>query len=182
MTRWMAVAVVAASAAIAPAQDAPRPDPLKRFGWFADLAGGCWRTTLPDGITQDTQCYEARFGQFVFGKIRIEAGLPTSPAASPSPASHRPGFEGESIFAWDEKQKRITFTFWGSNGNFGHAEAYLEGEVIHFPGFNQKDPGTPPSRSTWKRLDANSYRVAQEEKAGESWTEQWAVVYRRVPQ
>lgn len=48
MTRWMAVAVVAASAAIAPAQDAPRPDPLKRFGWFADLAGGCWRTTLPE--------------------------------------------------------------------------------------------------------------------------------------
>jgi hypothetical protein len=168
MLRWLAAALLAAGAATAAAQDPPAANPLKTMGWFGELAGACWSTTLPDGVTRDTQCYEVRFGRFVFGTIRIEAGA-------------RPGFQGESIFGWDEAQKRITFTFWGSNGNFGRGEAYLDGELIHFPGFDQKDPKAPPARSTWKRLDADSYRVAQEEKKGEAWTEKWAVVYRRQP-
>jgi hypothetical protein len=177
---WAAVAFVLAAgfAPAASAPDAPPPDPMKRFGWFADLAGACWRTTLPDGVTRDTQCYEARYGRFVFGKITIDAGPPPSPAAGAAASRH--GFQGESIFAWDDAKGAITFTFWGSNGNFGHGEAYLEGAEIRFPGFGRRNAGGPETRSTWRRVDADAYRVAQEEKVGERWTEKWAVVYRRV--
>jgi hypothetical protein len=140
------------------------PDsPLAAFGWMKELAGSCWTTTLPDGQTRDTQCYEARHGRFLFGRIEIGTR-----------------FQGESLFAWDEDAKKIVFYFWGSNGRHGVGEGRFEGELIHFPEFTKRDPAAPESRSTWSQIGPDAYRVSRQERSGDAWSEKWAVTYTRV--
>jgi hypothetical protein len=172
------LAALALSASL-PAAAEPADDPLAHFGWLRQLAGSCWATTLPDGKTTDRQCYEFRLGRFLFGTITI--GAATAPAAGPD-TRHPAGFRGEGLLAWDAKANKIALWTWASDGSFGPAEATFEGELVRFPRPNKADPGAPPtSRTTWKRLDADSFRVGQEQRENGAWTEKWFVVYRRAP-
>jgi hypothetical protein len=153
-------------------------DPLARFGWLRDLAGSCWRTALPDGKTVDTQCYETRLGHFLYGRIAI--GPAAEPEAGPD-TRHPAGFRGEGLFAWDAGAGRIVLWTWASDGSFGTSDVILEGDLIRFPQASRKDPAAPiTSRTSWSRLDADSFRVGQERLENGAWTEKWFVVYRRV--
>lgn len=134
-------------------------DPLAGFGWFRDLAGSCWEATYPDGTTRDTQCYELQYGRFIRGTIAVER-------ASGAP------YRGDSVFAWNAKEKRMDYCFWADSGTYGNAEAYVEGKTIRFP--------APDSRRTWERVDKDSFRVVQEKPDGKAWKEVLTVVYKRV--
>src|SRR5687767_8810400 len=102
--------VLAVLLSLAPPPAAPaEKDPLASFGWLRDLAGSCWRTTLPDGKTTDTQCYETRLGHFLFGSITI--GAVADPKAGPD-TRHPAGFRGEGLFAWDAATGRISLSTW----------------------------------------------------------------------
>jgi hypothetical protein len=176
----MTVLATAALAAALAAAEPAAADPMAPFGWLRQLAGACWRTTLPDGRTTDTQCYEERLGRFLFGTITI---APAAGGDAPGPVTRHPaGFRGEGLLAWDAAAGRIALWTWGSDGSFGPAEAAFEGELLRFPQASRQDPGAPPtSRTSWKRLDADSFRVGQERLEAGAWVEKWAVVYRRVP-
>jgi hypothetical protein len=67
----------AAQAAGGAPRDAPRAEavpsapvgPLAGFGWFAELAGSCWKGEHPDGKTSDTQCSLAQYERLRRGSI-----------------------------------------------------------------------------------------------------------------
>jgi hypothetical protein len=162
-----------------PTAEPPAGDPLGRFGWLRELAGSCWTAALPDGKTTDTQCYQTRLGHFLFGSITIG---PAEKPATGADTRHPAGFRGEGLFAWDATTGRIVLWTWASDGSFATSEVILEGDLIRFPQASKKDPAAPiTSRTSWTRLDADSFRVGQERLENGAWTEQWFVVYKRRP-
>lgn len=173
MTRASAVLAAALPLLALPAAGAaPEAQGLAAFGWFAELAGSCWKAEHPDGKTRDTQCYEAQYGKFVAGSIAVE---------SAGPGGERQGFEGRALFAWDASARKIAYWQWSSTGAWSAGEAFREGERYRWPHPSRADPAKVTQRSIWTRLDADSFRVAREKLEGETWKEQFAVTYRRSP-
>jgi hypothetical protein len=176
----LCVAVLPAVPGLRAEDVAKETDPLAGFGWLRDLAGSCWTTVLPGGSMRDTQCYEFRFGRFLAGSIRVEA---VAAAAAPAPAAaklpHGAGFGGENICA-AEASGRVSCWNWGSDGTFAPGEFVPDGDSFHYPLRRKPGSTAPEQRMTWKRLDAESFRVAREKEDGENWAETFSVVYTRV--
>jgi hypothetical protein len=164
---FLAAALLAAAAARAGPDEG---DPLARFGWLRDLAGSCWRGTSADGQEMDTQCYATQFGRFLRGTIRIPVRR----------GGETVTFEGDSVFAWSEREGRIVYWLWSSDGGHRSGEVVREGEVIRFP--DPRREGAAETRSTWTRVDAGSFRVVRERREADRWSEVLAVTYRRSPQ
>jgi hypothetical protein len=157
--RLVAISLVALAAAPAHAQ-------LSQFGWFAELAGSCWRGVRPDGKPADEQCYRAQYNRFLRGTIKF-------------PPSDRGIAEGDSVFAYDPNARAIIYTQWSSNGGIGFGEATLEGDELVFQN-RAPDGSEAPARSVWRRVDADSYRVSRERRSERGWNEESAVTYTRV--
>jgi hypothetical protein len=158
---WLMAAVAAAAEPPAPAAD---------FGWFGTLAGSCWRGEYPQGGGGDTQCYEWQYGRYLRGTIAIEtAGKDGTPFK----------LAGDSVFDLDAKSGRIRYSNWSDAGSLQHGEAYYDGERLHFPDVKSKDE-EPRTRSTWRRIDADSFEVTRERREGEEWKPLFSVTYRRV--
>jgi len=146
-------------------------DPLEPFGWFRDMAGHCWSGTYPDGKTSDTQCYSVQFGRLLRGTIKLSGMHGNSPVEN---------FEGDSVYAWNQKTNRAQYTFWASDGTYGTGEMYREGDRLIFPPTAAADsPGA--MRSVWRRVDADSFIVAREKRQGGTWSKVFEVTYRRSP-
>ena len=88
---------------------APTPDanPMERFGWLRHLVGACWHGLHADGVTSDTQCYEAQWKRHLRGTITI-SWLKDGKRAE--------DFDGDSVFSWSDQRGRILFTNWSSTG------------------------------------------------------------------
>ena len=109
-----------------------------------------------------------QFGRFLRGTIE----MPARGGAA--------GFRGDSVFAWDEKTRSIAYWVWGSDGAFSPGEAFVEGDIIRFPARKREGSTGPETRSSWTRIDENSFKVVRERKEGESWTEVLSVLYHRA--
>jgi hypothetical protein len=150
---------------------APPADPLAGFGWFAQLAGACWKGDHPDGKTSDTQCFQLQFKRVMRGTIKVE-----STADGPA----RTVFEGDSVFAVDpEVPTRVGYTQWGTTGNYTVGEMFVEGEMLRFQ-TRPAEGGESRVRFAWRKVDENSFRVSRERKESGVWKEAFAVVYKRV--
>lgn len=150
------------------AADAPAASPLAPFGWLAELAGSCWTGTDAEGRTTDRQCYSTQYERFLRGTIEIHAGSATGKSA----------FEGDSIFFHDAARDRLVYSYWASTGHVGRAEAWFDGTRLVFPPADEGD-GPAATRSTWDRLDTDSFRVTRERRDGDGWSPTMTVVYRR---
>jgi hypothetical protein len=144
----------------------PAQAQLSQFGWFADLAGSCWRGVRQDGKPADEQCYRAQYNRFLRGTIKF-------------PPGDRGVAEGDSVFAFDPGARVIIYTQWSSNGGIGFGEATLEGGELVFQN-RLPDGSEAPARSVWRRVDADSYRVSRERRSEGGWKEESAVTYSRV--
>lgn len=142
---------------------------LEGFGWFRDLAGSCWQGMHPGGERQDRQCYSAQYGRFIRGTIAL-----TRPASPGTPAHH-----GDSVFAWDSRDRSITFYFWGSDGQHGENHGHYDGDLLIFPDAPTSGGQLPGRRTVWRRLDADHFRVSVQMRDGTTWTERFAVTYAR---
>jgi hypothetical protein len=151
------------------AADTASAAPLAPFGWLAELAGSCWTGTDAEERTTDRQCYSVQYDRFLRGTIEIFAGA----------ASNQRAFEGDSVFAWDSKLGRVVYTYWGNSGQIGRAEAYFDLDRLIFPGPAGSDGDSAAPRSVWERLDADSFRVTHERRAGDRWRAEAVVAYRR---
>jgi hypothetical protein len=151
-------------------QSAAPANPLAPFGWFADLAGACWKGEYPDKVSSDTQCYLAQYDFLIRGSAKgqvTQAGIT------------RTNFEGDAVFAWDAKLGRVLYTQWGSAGTYGRGEITAEGEALVF--HNILSDGTESDvRSVWRRAGPDGFRVVRERKGDEGWKEFLAVDYKRV--
>jgi hypothetical protein len=167
--RFAWASALCVSAAFAhPGHDAK---PLEHFGWLQQLAGSCWTGGHPDGRTRDTQCFEIQFDRFLRSTTHL---------SELRDGKWEPRFEGESILAWDDANQRISYWFWTSTGAYGPAEAYLEGEKVHFPASRKPSANALEVRTTWSRIDADSYRVVRERRNGGDWKEMFVVTYKRT--
>jgi hypothetical protein len=161
----------------APVADAPAPppappaDPLAGFGWFAQLAGACWKGDHPDGKTSDTQCFQLQFKRVIRGTIKVE---------STADGTARTVFEGDSVFAVDPAAPtKVSYTQWGSTGNYTVGEMFVEGEMLRFQ-TRPAEGGESRVRFAWRKVDDNSFRVSRERRESGVWKEAFAVVYKRV--
>ena len=158
-----------AALGLAAASSTAQTPELAPLGWFATLAGSCWRGEHPDGRTSDTQCYELQFGRVMRGTIKVAVVRDGGTSL----------FEGDSVFAPDAASNRVLYTQWGSNASYGTGEMVAEGEVLRFQ--NRPRDGTEARvRFLWTKVDADSYRVMRERRDDSGWKEDVPVVYRRV--
>ncbi|HYC36784.1 MAG TPA: hypothetical protein VEC19_10200 [Usitatibacter sp.] len=143
---------------------------LANFGWFAELRGACWRGEHPDRKTTDTQCYSTQYDRLLRGTIKVtierEGGVPNS-------------FEGDSVYAFDPARKVVVFTQWGSNGSYGTGQMVVEGQALRFTN-RLPDGSESRTRSVWRRVDADTYRVTRERREGDGWKASFEVEYRRA--
>ena len=149
-----------------PGQGASRAHPgLSAFGWFAELANACWRGERENRA--DVQCYTTQYNRFMRGTIKFYQG------------GNVVG-EGDSVFAYEPNAQVIVYSQWGSNGALGLGEVTLEGADMIFR-TRLPDGSEPPTRSVWRRVDADTFRVVRQRRAeGDAWTEDLAVTYKRV--
>jgi hypothetical protein len=168
----LALAALAFVAGAAWAQAvAPAEGPLAGFGWFADLAGSCWKGTQADGRAADTQCYSVQHERLLRGTIRIHIERPGGAAPI--------DFEGDSVFAYEPAAKKVVYTQWGSDGSYATGEMVREGDTLFFS--NRRPDGAEARvRFAWRRVDADSFKVTRERKEDAGWKEVVSVVYRRA--
>jgi hypothetical protein len=159
MKRFIAISLLALAAVPAQAQ-------LSNFGWFADLAGSCWRGVRQDGKPADEQCYRAQYNRFLRGTIKF-------------PQGERGPVEGDSVFAYDPNARVIIYTQWASSGGFGFGEASLEGDEVVFAN-RMPDGSEAPARSVWRRVDADTYRVSRQRRSDGGWNDESTVTYTRL--
>jgi hypothetical protein len=155
------------------AQSAPRPQQgqaphgLAGFGWFAELANACWRAERSDN-RGDVQCYSTQFNRFLRGTIKFYQG-------------NNVVAEGDSVFSYDPNAKVNVYSQWGSNGGFGLGEIAIEGSDLVFR-TRLPDGSEPPTRSVWRRVDPDTFRVVRQHRPeeGEGWADDSSVTYKRV--
>lgn len=151
------------------AQPPPAGATNPAFGWFGTLSGSCWRGEYASG-GGDTQCYTMQYGRYLRGTIAIEtAGKDGQPFR----------LAGDSVFEWDPANARIRYSNWADMGNLQHGEAAYEGDLLRFPDVKSKDE-EPRTRSTWRRIDADSFEVTRERREGDAWQALFSVTYRRA--
>ena len=147
----------------APAE--PAKDPLQPLQF---LVGHCWAGDFPNNMGKDTHCFEPMYGgRFIRDKHVLHG--------------KGPDYLGESIYAFDPKQKRIVFWYWSSDGDIEHGIANPSAEGLEFPEHHLTEPQDLTFRTHWRRLDANRYEAVNERKDGEAWKTEWKIEYRRVP-
>jgi hypothetical protein len=167
LAHWLTVLALAASAV--GADPPPAAPAVAAFGWFGTLAGSCWRGEYATG-GGDTQCYTLQYDRYLRGTISIEmAGKDGQPFR----------LAGDSVFEWDTASARIRYSNWADLGNLQHGEAYYDGELLRFPDVKSKD-AEPRTRSTWRRIDADSFEVTRERREGDAWKALFGVTYRRA--
>jgi hypothetical protein len=140
--------------------------PMASFGWFAELAGSCWKGSRAEGRS-DVQCYQKQFNRFIRGSIKFyQADKVTG--------------EADSVFGYDGNAKLIIYSQWGSNGSVGFGQATLQNDELVFQNHNP-DNSEAPTRSVWRRIDADSFKIVRQRRSGEgAWTDESAVTYARV--
>ena len=181
MKAHTAIAVLSACAALtALAQNSPppprqpssqppqrAPQGLSAFGWFAELAGSCWRGERPDGRA-DVQCYSTQFNRYLRGTIKFYQGANVVA-------------EGDSVFSFDAAANVIVYNQWASNGGFGLGEISIEGSELVFR-TRLPDGSEAPARAVWRRVDKDTFRVVRQrrEEQAEGWKDDTSVTYKRV--
>lgn len=133
---------------------------------FAFLVGSCWTGAFKDGST-DTHCFEPVYGGAFVRDRHVVRG-----AKQP--------YEGETIHAWDARQKRLVFTYWASDGSLttGVAEPKPSGEIV-FPQEHESAAGRRVLRSVWTPSGPDSYDVVVAEQKDGAWRELWRMAMKR---
>ena len=154
---------------VTPAGGPATPEANPEFGWFRMVAGKCWRGEYPAG-GGDTQCYEWQYDRYLRGTISITlVGKDGAPLA----------ISGDSVFDWDAKAGRIRYSNWSTSGSLQHGEAYYENGILRFPDVRSRDE-EPRARSSWRRIDDDSFEVTRERREGDAWTAEFSVTYRAL--
>lgn len=135
---------------------------------LAFLVGSCWTGTFPDGKATDTHCFEPVFdGQFIRDRHTVRGR--TVPYA------------GETLYAWDPKQKKVIYTYWASDGaiSSGAVEAAGPGELVFSEAYAAAG-GELTMKNVWTRRGGDAYEVSVSRRQNGDWREMWRMTLRRV--
>jgi hypothetical protein len=162
----MIFGLLALTLALAPAAGAPESAALREeLKPLQFLVGSCWTGTFPDGKSTDTHCFEAIYGGQFIRDRHVVRGAQTP-------------YEGESIHAWDARQKKLVFTYWANDGSIstGTSEPQASGEIL----FPEDHSAGLRIRSVWTPRGADSYDVWVAERKDGQWMEQWRMTMKRA--
>lgn len=141
------------------------PEIPAHFQPFAFLVGGSWVGTFPNGKTTD----EHRFvwvydGQFIRDVHVVKGdGEP---------------YHGESIYAWDAKNKKVIFWYWANSGGFSTGFFDVDGNKLQaredYTGEQEME-----MRSTWEKISDNQFDAHQYKLEDGEWKKIWTISYFR---
>jgi hypothetical protein len=145
------------------AQSAPEPYRPMEF-----LVGSCWTGAFPNGKATDEKCFEWVFDRKFIRERHVVCGQ-----AKP--------YAGETIFAWDPREKRIAFTYLNSLGGISTGWGEDASEGLVFPERHVSAGNVREMKAVWKRSGADAYSVSQAEKVGDGWKTLWTMELKRTP-
>ncbi|MEP6619154.1 MAG: hypothetical protein ABJE47_07565 [bacterium] len=136
------------------------------FKPFEPLVGHCWVGTFPDGKQTDEHCFDWVFDhKFIRDRHVVRHG------AGP--------YEGETIYSWDAKQKRVVYSYYNSEGQVITGVVNPAPGQLVFPSHYDTPKGTVQIRAVWSALNENDYTVAQSQKSGTKWKQLWTMTMKR---
>lgn len=150
---------------LSPVAHADGLDP--RFAPIEFLVGHCWRASFSER-ERDLQCFESLYGGKLIGNSHMVQGSD-------------PLYQGQTIFSWDEANKRIRFHYFTSTGavSEGHFEQTPEGIMV--PERHVGADGKVTEMRNWFLPEGEfAYRVIAREKTGDTWTERRNFRYLRT--
>jgi hypothetical protein len=160
--RAVVLGVLLASPAVA-----AEPAPLAPLAFFT---GACWKGTFTGSSQTDTHCFSKMYGGvFVRDVHRVEGG--------------KPGYGGETIYAWDPGAKQIVFTYYDADGGVsrGTAEPTDKGLAFGDERYTGPDGREIVMRTTWTRDGADGYTATTQQKAGDGWKPMMSIIFKRLP-
>ena len=129
------------------------------------LAGSCWKGTFAGRAVTDEHCFEWIMGGRFLRDHHVVRGDSVP-------------YEGETTYAWDAAQKRITYWYialpgFYSHGNVEHADHAL---IFHD---NLVTSTQRHLLTTWRRSGPDAYTVRVEEISNGKSKELWSMVMHR---
>jgi len=145
----------------------PAKDPLQPLQF---LVGHCWAGDFPNNMGKDTHCFEPMYGgRFIRDKHVLHG--------------KGPDYLGESIYAFDPKQKRIVFWYWSSDGDMDSGPVEPVADGLNFAERHLTQPQDVTMRTHWKRVGDDRYEALNERKGPDGeWKTEWKVEYVRIDQ
>ena len=162
-----AIVVLAAylNIGLAGSSAAQTPATFDKLQPLSFLAGSCWKGTFTDRPATDEHCFEWIMGGRFLRDHHVVRGdsIP---------------YEGETTYAWDAAQKRITYWYIALPGFFSHGniEAADHSLVFHD---NLVTSTQRQLLTTWRGSGPDAYAVSVEEISDGKSKELWSIVMHR---
>ena len=159
----LSLLMVLLTLALSDAQSADVRPPLQPFAF---LVGSCWTGSFPGGKATDTHCFESIYGgHFIRDRHIVKGGKP---------------YEGETIYGWDARTKRIVFTYWNSDGGISTGTAEPGQGAMVFPEEHAvQGGGQMKIRTVWTMKGRDAYEVHAAQFKNGAWQEMWRMEMRR---
>jgi hypothetical protein len=134
------------------AQQSSEPD----FRPLEFLVGNCWTGKFPDGKQTDTHCFEWVYDRkFIRDRHVVRGGTSL--------------YEGETIYAWDAKEKRVGYWYWSNTGLTVTGTVEYKPDSIVFPSSYSTEEGRVELNVVWTRPSADVYHVVQQQRVADGW-------------
>ena len=130
----------------------------RRLAAMADLAGWCWRGTLPGGRT-DTYCFSPAYGSFLQTRHVVEGG--------PTPAT------GYTIFSHDVMGMTTRYEHSRADGVRRGGRLVPTGTGVTFEDYPPEPTREISTRTAWTRDGADAWLVRGEIRSPDGWRESW---------
>lgn len=155
--------------AAAPAHAAEPATLDPQFAPLAHLVGHCWRAPFADGKQRDLQCFESMYGGKLIGNTHMVQGSD-------------PLYQGQTIFSWDEANRRIRFHYFTSTGavSEGHFVPGADGTMTIPERHVGKDGKGIELENVYRRDGEHAYRVVTRQKVDGGWNEVMNLRYVRT--
>jgi hypothetical protein len=165
LAAWMTTFVLVT----APAVDGSARQPLGQLALFSPLVGREWVAAFPGNDITDTQRFEwVLGGKFLRNVHHVRA-------------SGKVVYEGETIYAWDQRAQRIVWWYWNSTGGYvvGTIAVREDGTLVA-DGENHGSADQIDRVRSTIRIGTDEWTSVGTQQRGGQWVEQPARTYRPV--
>jgi hypothetical protein len=168
----MRSAIVVAAACVNPglprSAAAQAPATFDKLAPLSFLAGSCWKGTFTGRAVTDEHCFEWIMGGRFLRDHHVVRGDSTP-------------YEGETTYAWDAANKRITYWYIALPGYYSHGtvEAVDHSLVFHD---NLVTATEQQQLATWSGSGPDAYTVRVQEISNGKSKELWSMVMHRSSQ
>ena len=143
--------------------------PIGQLALFSPLVGREWIAEFPGSNVTDTQRFEWVLGaKFLRNIHHVRAG-------------GKVVYEGETIYAWDQRAQRIVWCYWNSTGGYVTGTiAIREDGALVADGENHGAADQLDRVRTVMRIGADQWTSTGAQERNGKWTEQSPRVYTPV--